>query len=73
MMIVGCDLHTRYQQIAMLDDGLWSDHGDSRLCKGWKRGTVTKLSPKTVQNGQKLRYAKQRAEMLSCGWQRDFV
>jgi hypothetical protein len=23
MMIIGCDLHTRYQQIAMLDTGEW--------------------------------------------------
>ena len=23
MLIIGCDFHTRYQQIAMLDDGGW--------------------------------------------------
>ena len=34
---------------------------------------VTKLSPKTAQKGQKLRYTKQRAKLLGCGWQRDFV
>ena len=23
MMIIGCDFHTRYQQIAMMDEGGW--------------------------------------------------
>jgi hypothetical protein len=40
MMIIGCDLHTRYQQIAMLETGLaviYQDvvpTGDARLMGG---------------------------------------
>jgi hypothetical protein len=35
MVIIGCDFHARYQQIAMLDEGGWSSlarHPNRHLC-----------------------------------------
>jgi len=35
MLIIGCDFHTRYQQIAMLNDGRWRIErlGAASLCR----------------------------------------
>ena len=47
MLIIGCDFHTRYQQIAMVDEATgelgstrYADGKRSRSSSAWKRHTT---------------------------------